>query len=316
MCAVTLPRSSKALVGIQRGVLSRQQAIALGISEDGIRHRIRPGGPWQRLLPGVYLTATGQPTWEQYETAALLYAGPDAVLTGLAALRHHEVRGVRPRTIDVLIPDERQRASRGIVVMHRTRRMPAQCYCNHTLRFAPAERAVADAARGIGRLSDLRAIVAGTVQQRKCTAEQLVAEVREGDMRGSARLRAVLAEVVAGIRSVPEAELRQLVLAARLPSPLYNPTLLLGGEFLAKPDAWWPDAGVAVEVDSEEWHLLPADWDATLRRHDRMTAAGIRVLHVTPRWLREQPAEVAATIGVALRTGGPVPGITTVPLAA
>ena len=30
--------------------------------------------------------------------------------------------------------------------------------------------------------------------------------------------------------------------------PLFNPSLYLGDTFLAKPDAWWPDAGVAAEV--------------------------------------------------------------------
>ena len=48
------------------------------MSPDQFRHRIRPGGPWQRLLPGVYLTVTGTPTRRQLEVAALRCAGTAA----------------------------------------------------------------------------------------------------------------------------------------------------------------------------------------------------------------------------------------------
>jgi hypothetical protein len=63
---------------------------------------------------------------------------------------------------------------------------------------------------------------------------------------------------------------------AELLYALYNPWLYVGEEFIARPDAWWPDAGVVVEVDSREWHLSPADWKRTLARHSRMGAFGLR----------------------------------------
>ncbi len=84
---------------------------------------------------------------------------------------------------------------------------------------------------------------------------------------------------------------------------MYNPTLFVGEEFLASPDAWWPDAGVAVEVDSREWHLSPADWERTQVRHARMSAHGIIVLHYAPRRIRSDPAYVVDEIGKALQAG-------------
>jgi hypothetical protein len=46
----------------QRGALSRKQALQSGITANAIEHRLRRGGPWQRLPPGVYLPkGTGQP---------------------------------------------------------------------------------------------------------------------------------------------------------------------------------------------------------------------------------------------------------------
>ena len=63
---------------------------------------------------------------------------------------------------------------------------------------------------------------------------------------------------------------------------------------------WWPQAAVVAEVGSREWHLPSADWERTLRRHARVTAHGILVLHFTPRQIRTEPAQVAAAVRAAL----------------
>jgi very-short-patch-repair endonuclease len=76
---------------------------------------------------------------------------------------------------------------------------------------------------------------------------------------------------------------------------------------LAVVDAWWPDAGVAVEVDSREWHLSPEDSQRTARRSRGMSAKGIIMLHVTPNQIRteaEAEAEkIVADIRDALESG-------------
>jgi hypothetical protein len=115
--------------------------------------------------------------------------------------------------------------------------------------------------------------------------------------------RSVLAEVADGIRSTAEGDLRDLIRAARLPMPLFNPSLYKGDTFLAKPDAWWPDAGVAAEVDSRAFHLSPEDWDRTRRRHTLMAVAGIIPLHFSPKEIRTTPTEVTQQIRDALESG-------------
>ncbi len=158
--------------------------------------------------------------------------------------------------------------------------------------------------------------MASGVQQGRCTVRQLADELAGRHDTRDVLFRRVLSEVVAGIRSAPEAELRELIRGSGLPAPLYNPDLFLNGTFLARPDAWWPQAGVAVEVDSKEWHLSPGDWQRTLRRHRRMTAAGILVVHVTPDQLRTEPLQVVQDIAAALERGRPARGVTTRPVAA
>lgn len=319
LAAMTVPEPMVWTVAWQQGVLSRAQVLRSGLSPNALQHRLRNGGPWQRLLPGVYLTATGQATQEQRRIASLLYAGPDGLITGPAALANYRIRGPQTQLVDVLIPAASKRSNSGFVIVHRTWRMPREAICDGPVRYAPPERAVADTVRAMAgsNLAAIRAVAAGAVQQGRCTIGDLVAELQAGPVRGSAVLRAVLAEVIDGIRSPAEADLRALIRASRLPQPLYNPKLYLpGGVFLAQPDAWWPDYGVAAEVDSREWHLSPADWENTMARSARMTAAGILVLHFSPRQQRDAPAEVIGKIAGALDRGRSLPDITTRPVAA
>jgi hypothetical protein len=288
----------------QLSVVGRGQLLALGMTGNVMQYRIRAGGPWQVLLPGVYLGTGGAPSLAQKEMAALLYAGPGSLVTGPMALMHHSIRsGADPDVIDVLVPAERQRHSTGFARLYRTARMPSQTASIGPVRLALVPRAVADTARQLTSLRDVRAVIAEAVQLGRCTVSQLATELSSGPIRGSAMFRSVLAEVAEGIRSVAEGDLRDLIKTARLPMPLFNPSLYDGDTFLGKPDAWWPDAGVAGEVDSREWHLSPAHWQRTRRRHDQMGAAGIIPLHFSPNEIRREPAEVVRMIRDALDRG-------------
>jgi hypothetical protein len=303
------------LLGNQRGVISREQALDGGMSEDRLRHRLRRGGPWQRLLPGVYLTMTGQPTREQRQIAAIVYAGPSSLITGPAALRNYGIRGPETEMVDVLVPAGRERTSRDFVAIHRTRRLPRQWAADGPLRFAPAARAVADAVRELDKLPDARAVVGSAVQKSRCTIQQLADELATGPIRGSAQLRAVLAEVADGVRSAAEGDFHALVKTSDLPRPMYNARLFLDGVLLGVVDAWWPEAGVAVEIDSREWHFQPSDWEATMRRHARLTAAGIYVIHLSPHHIRMEPDRILRDVADALRHGRSAVGIVTLPAA-
>jgi hypothetical protein len=157
----------------------------------------------------------------------------------------------------------RQRVA--FIQIHRTAGLPENPWIIDGLRCAPPDRAVADAARGLIEIKDVTVLVADAVQHGKCTIEQLSRELKDGPNQRSALLRAALAEVSDGIASVAEADFRKLVQRSGLPAPLYSPRLYVGTEFLARPDAWWADAGVAAEVDSREWHLSPDSWSGPWR---------------------------------------------------
>jgi hypothetical protein len=286
----------------QHKVITREQALGCGMTVKAVRYRLRQDGPWQRLLPGVYVAQTGLPSDDQRDMAALLYAGPHSVLTGAAALRRHGIV-VRGNAVDVVVPDTVGRVDAGFARLHRTVRLPRGFCIAGEVRYALPPRAVADAARWLTDLGEVRAVVAGAVQRGMCPVGRLVEELEQGPRQGSANLRRALAEVADGVRSAAEGRFHALIKRAGLPMPLFNPRLFAGRAFLAVPDCWWPDEGVVAEVDSRAWHLSPREWENTLARQARMAAAGIIVLHFPPNRIYTEPKEVIAEIRSALAAG-------------
>jgi hypothetical protein len=304
------------MLDAQLDVISRRQALAAGLTKHALAHRLRPGGPWRGLLPGVYMAATGAPTSLQQEMAALLYAGPGSVITGPAALRCHHIRTELTEIVDVLVPAARQRRGTGFVKLHRTTRMPGRIWEAGPVQYVMPPRAVGDTVRTLTSLRDVRAVVADAVQRRRCAIKDLLTEVDAGPNAGSVLFREALADVADGIRSAAEGDLRDLLARSGLPMPLFNPSLYDdAGTFIARPDAWWPAHGIAVEVDSREWHTSPEDHAKTLARGRRMARYQIVVLRFTPRQIRSQPAEVINDIKAALdgAQGRPLLKLKTIP---
>jgi hypothetical protein len=297
----------------QHAIIGRRQAIACGLTSKAVQHRIRTGGPWQVIVPGVYLAGRGALTAKQRAMAAWEHAGRAIAITGPSAVQWHRMPGQDSEYVDVLVPPECRCGSADFVRIHRTAVEPQVLYTDGKVKYVDPARAVSDAVRAMADLSDVRALVAAGVQRGKVELWQLARELDVGPARGSSLLRRALAEVSDGARSTAEADLLALIRQSRLPEPLYNPRLYVGSEFLASPDAWWPEFGVAVEVDSKAWHLSPADWERTLERHARMTAQGILVLHFPPARLRTARRDVIGEMRSALaRSSGPLPHITTV----
>lgn len=288
----------------QRQVVTRAQVLQCGLPHSTIDYKVSPSGPWQALLPGIYLTMTGAATQEHREIAALLYAGQGSVITGPCAVRRHRLRSPGPTAVDVLVSPAVRRQNMDFVRLRHTGRMPKSWFATGPVRFAEVPRAVADTARQLGSVEDVRSVVYEAVQQRACTVPELIAELNEGSRKRSGLLRMVLTEAVDGVRSGAEADFRSLIKRSRVPKPVFNARLyMLDGAFIAMVDAWWEDAGVAAEVDSRAYHLSPAAQDRDRDRHDKLIAHGVFPLHFSPYRIRREGAGILAEIASALEKG-------------
>jgi hypothetical protein len=63
IAALVAPAGLADLLDRQLAVASRGQLLALGMRDNAMQYRVRAGGPWQTLLPGVYLAASGMPSF-------------------------------------------------------------------------------------------------------------------------------------------------------------------------------------------------------------------------------------------------------------
>jgi hypothetical protein len=299
----------------QHGIVARRQVLACAMTAKALRYRIRPDGPWQVVLPGVYSNERGRLSDKQRAVAAFLYSGRGIAITGTAAIAWHGLPAKRSDFVDVLVPPHYRRNDAGFVRLRCTSILPGATLWDGVVSYVPLDRAIADAVRQLSEMSEIRDLVASAVQRGKVDVWQLARELDLGPKQGSARLRLALAEVSEGVRSVAENDLRLIIRQFRLPVPLYNPRLFVGDKFLARPDAWWPDKGVAVEVESKAWHLSPADWERTLARRALMAAEGIVVVPFPPSKLRTAKQQVVKEIRAALENArGPLAHISTRPV--
>jgi hypothetical protein len=236
--------------------------------------------------------------------AALLYAGPRSLLTGAVAVRRHRLRCPGLNQADVLVPADVRVQSAGYVRIIRTGRMPEKTLRTRQIRFVTLERAVADAARSMTNLGDVRAVVAEAIQNGGCDLALLVTELHAGPVTGSRFYRLALRETSVGSWSAAEGDLMTLVSRSDLPEPMYNAKLYTAdGTFLGIADAWWQRAGVVGEVDSRQYHLSPCDYERTVMRHNRMAAHGINLLHFLPLTLKNDPSAVVANLRGAIKSG-------------
>ncbi|OOC07039.1 hypothetical protein [Amycolatopsis azurea] len=284
------------------GVIRAMRLQEMGVSSTTTYRRCGPSGPWTRLLPGIVLLFNGPPTREQQIAAAMLYGGETALLTGGEACRIHGLRNA-PDTgeeIHLLVPHERKLHNYGFVVVERTQRMP------RTVRrdgrpLAEVTRATLDVCRRQTEVRPVRALMSEAVQRRYSSFERLSRELAHGSQRGSAVPRLVLTELASGQESIAEIDARRVWARSGLPEPMWNKKLYdEEGRFVAKPDAWFDDVGLAWEVDSLSFHLQVVNgFDRTLARNGRYAAAGVLVLQTLPSRLRTEPDKVVEELRAA-----------------
>lgn len=286
-----------ALADRQHGVVSARQLQATGVSPTVVHRRVADG----RLRPvhrGVYVI--GQPTQRARWLAAVLALAPHAVLSHRDAAALHELRASGRVAIDVTVP-RRVRARDGITV-------------HETGGLCPGDRTRVDGipVTSVPRtLMDLADLLPGSQLRRAYEqAERLrvldlhaIHELlgRANGRRGVAALRALASyDPARAVEARSELELRFLDLSreAGLPAPQVN--VLVEG-FLV--DAYWPSAGVVVELQGYAHHSGRDAFERDHARIARLKLAGHEVLALTWRQVTEEPAWVAGAVRALL--GGP-----------
>jgi hypothetical protein len=282
----------------QHGVVATRQLVRLGLTRRAVSHRAAVGR-LHRIHRGVY--AVGHPVLgpDGRRMAAVLAAGPRAVLSHASAGALWELRPSAAAKTDVTVPTAGGRAQRAGIRIHR---VPG---------LAPGE---ATTLRGIPVTTPARTILdlAAMLQPRRL--ERVLDEAEQRELVDVPSLEA-LARARAGHRGAPRL-LR--VLAAHAPGT--TPTRgELEERFLALCDAHgferprvnsdatgrevdflFPAAGLIVETDSYRHHRTRAAFERDRVRDAIHAAAGYRTLRFTYRQVTDDPDIVAAALRTAL----------------
>lgn len=294
-----MPIFTEHFASVQDGLITRRDALKQ-LTEAELRALL--GRHWTVVLPGVYLTRPVAVTTAHRRRAALLRAGADAMLTDLDALDLYGIPGLPvDRLVHVLVANEVRRTSRDFLAVLRTTRLPTPRLVR-SFPVAPPERALADFVRRHGDGRDCLAVAASALQHRLIDLGLLASEAQRGPARGRPRLERVLAKLGSGIRSAPEDDFRTLVLRSRiLPEPLWNSLLELPDGRLISPDALFVDAGVVHETNGRRPHAAEDAFEDMQRRNDAMVAAGLTVLHNSPRRIAAEARAVIAELEACYR---------------
>ncbi len=267
-----------ALLARQAGVITRQQALAAGLTRRAVDHRVRLRY-WWPLHPQVYLVDGHARSAEAAVRAAVLWAGGDAVLDGPAAAWWRGLLAAPPAVVGVTRSRDRPAGRRPDVVVRRRDLDPVDVDVVRGLAVTAAQLTLLDTAVALGRPELLdRALRRGT-----SGAELQAAHERTRGGPGSATAGRLLA--AAAERSAAEARDR---LAGLLGGGWVADRPLPGGAVAVAH----PAARVAVLVDA--WAGGPgAAADGPLLR------AGWTALRVTAPDVVHRPGAVLAAVARA-----------------
>ncbi|HVV76453.1 MAG TPA: hypothetical protein VHC43_10485 [Mycobacteriales bacterium] len=287
--------------------MTRAQALA-ELSVGELRQRLARS--WAMILPGIYATSRAGLTHRQRCRAALLYAGTSAQLADVTALAMYGVRYLPAESnVHVLIAAEQHRVSREFVVVRRTHRLSVPRQIDGLIYCQP-ERALVEAAARIGHPRTAHAMLSDAVSRGIAQLASLATEVGHVTGRGSGVARRAVAEIASGARSAPEVDFVRLCRSSPdLPEPLLNRVLVLPDGRRVIPDALFPDSPLIHEVNGREFHSGEDLFEDMQERHDAMTAAGLTLLHNSPRRIRREGAAVLAQVVACYRRlkGQPLP---------
>lgn len=298
-----LPPALRAICDQQSGVVTRSQILETGLAKDIIYSRIA-SGRWQSLCPGVYAVFSGEPSRAARLWAAVLYAGPGAMLSHQTAAELWQLIDAPSSVIHVTVPGSRRVRRRPGIAVHLSSRSSAAIHPARNPARTRLEETVIDLWSTAHSLDEAVGWITSALGRRLTTQGRL----REA-MQARSRLprRKQLAELLspglAGVHSVLE---------YRFVRDVERPHGLVGAKRQARArrggrseyrDQLYAEYGTAIELDGRLAHPGDARWD-DIRRDNAAAAVGVTTLRYGWIEVTTTPCLVAAEIAQVLVSRG------------
>jgi Transcriptional regulator, AbiEi antitoxin len=306
----------RSVVASQGGVVARRQAAQSGIPVSDLKSRVRCGD-WQRLRRGVYATFTGAPDREAELWAALLRAGPGAVLSHHTAAERHGLVDEPSPAIHIAVPAIRDPARSGKipgVVVHRTDAVASRRHPAMSPPCTRIEDTVLDLIKVCGNFEEAYDWICRAVGRRRTTADRLRAALKARPrfpMRDEITL--ALGDAQGGALSVLE---RRYVDGVERPHGIPAATRQAGvpwgsqGTGRRYLDNLYEGYLVCVEIDGAAAHPADAQWGDKRRDRANLVQRQIVTMRIGHLDLYDQPhqCKTAADVAAVLSDRGPAVG--------
>lgn len=289
----------------QHGVVARRQVEGMGLGRRGIEVRLR-SGRLHRIHAGVYAVGhraiSGRARW----MAAVLFCGPEAVLSHRSAAALWGIRNPTSGAIEVTTPAKSR--SRGAIRRHYSRLPADEVTEQDGIPVTTVPRTVFDIAAQSGA-DDAEAALRQAEYLRLYDRLSLPDLLdRYPGRRGSKAVRQCLARrrLTAGRgRSWLEDVFLPFLDRHELPRPgQLNAWIEVRGKRV-EVDCYWPQLSAIVELDGFAAHGTRIAFREDRARDRRLLAAGYGVARIAPEQLEDEPAEVAADLRALLVTRPP-----------
>jgi very-short-patch-repair endonuclease len=287
------------LAGRQHAVVVHRQLRELGMPRGAVEHRLRRGR-LHVVHRGVYAVGHRVLSMDGWRMAAVLAAGPRAVLSHRDAAAVHGLRVSDRALTEVTLP-YRRKPSPGIQAHHAL--LPDdEITTARGIPVTTVPRTILDLAALLPRNHVERLIKEAEVLRLtdRLSLHDLLA--RYPRRHGTRAIRSILATLRIG-DGVPKSVLEDAFLEFldfhRLPRPEVNAWLTLGRHTF-QPDCLWRAQKVIVELDSHAFHGTPAAFEKD-RARDRVLAVHEWLpIRVTWAQLHHEPDPLGRDLRVVL----------------
>ena len=304
-CMVSeLPSTLRYLAQRQRGVVSRSQAIRAGLSPDVIKFRVRTDR-WQQLHPGVYATFSGIPGRGAWLWAALLAAGPGAVLSYQTAAELHGLSDKPTSPIHVTVPAQRHLVAVSGVCLHRSGRAVKAVQGGSYPPRTRIEETVLDLTQTAKTFDDVCGWVTRAIARELTDETGLNAAMKARQrLRWRNDLQQLIAAATGGDHSVLEFRYhRDVERAHGLPESARQVAFTTRDGRRGRRDRVYEPYGVVIELDGRLAHQPEDKWRDT-SRDNAAAAAGQQTLRYGWSQVKWQSCETAAEVARVLHRNG------------
>lgn len=277
----------------QHGPLSLPQLIESGLSASAVRKRVA-AGRLQRLHQGVYAYGHSVLRIEGIWMAAVLACEPDAYLSHPDACALWALQRPGGSRVHVTVRGRSGRRRPGITIHSARDVHPDDVTWHKGIPTTTVSRTLVDMAGLVDRPRLERLVDQAEILRLFDRAELDATLARAVGRRGTGALKQILADYDAPAPTKNELEEGMLAICKRagIERPQVNETIVLAGEEF-EVDFHWPRRHLIVETDGFETHGTRRSFEEDRRREQFALAAGWRLVRITWRQMRAEPARLA-----------------------